>query len=91
MGRHEPAPCRLLEEQSLRSRSNRSLGQAPITRCPTEAVIFHPQARDARRGSSAIKPIDIHYLGPGRHEVVHELLMCIVTAIDFGNGTQLGV
>ena len=37
-----------------------------------------------------IKAIEIHHLVPGRNEVLHELLLCIVARVDLCEGAQLG-
>ena len=41
--------------------------------------------------SREIEAVGVHHLGPGRDEVLHELLLAIVACIDFGERAQLGV
>ncbi len=36
-----------------------------------------------------VEPVQLHHLGPRRHEVAHKLLLCIRTAIDLGDCPQL--
>ena len=36
--------------------------------------------------SGQIETIQVHDLGPGCHEVMHELLLRVVLGIDFGQG-----
>ena len=38
-----------------------------------------------------IKPVGVHHLGPGRDEVLDELLVVVVLGVDFGIGAQDGV
>src|SRR5690606_3768537 len=38
-----------------------------------------------------VKPVQIHHLVPRGDKVLHELLLRIGAAIDFGQGAQLGV
>src|SRR5216683_4178538 len=41
--------------------------------------------------SSKVEAIGVHHLGPGRCEVLHELLLGVGGAIDFGKDAQLRV
>ena len=43
------------------------------------------------RRSGEVEAIEVHHLGPRRHEVFHELLLGVRTRIDFGKGAQLCV
>ena len=44
-----------------------------------------------RTNSRKIKAIGVHHLGPGRHEILDELLFRAFLPIDFGDGAELGV
>ncbi len=54
-----------------------------------------PEGRDAACHSiwlpSEVESIKIHHLIPCRNEVFHKLLLCVVTSVNFRNGTELGV
>src|ERR1700722_17404290 len=41
--------------------------------------------------SGDVEAIKVHYLGPGRHEVFHKLLLGVRARIDLSEGTQLRV
>ena len=41
--------------------------------------------------SGQIEAIRVHHLGPGRHEVAHELLLGVVAGVDLGQRPQLRV
>ena len=43
------------------------------------------------RLSGKVEAIEIHHLVPRRHNVTHERLLRVVTSIDFGNSSKLGV
>jgi hypothetical protein len=51
----------------------------------------------ARAGSAfalrslEVEAIEVHHLGPGRYEVVDELVLGIGTCVDFAQGPQLRV
>lgn len=38
-----------------------------------------------------VETIEIHDLGPGQSEIIHEFLLCIVAGIDFREGSKLRV
>src|SRR5207247_2439716 len=42
-------------------------------------------------GSGEVEPIVVHHLVPCGHEVTHELLLRIVTCVDFRQGAELRV
>src|SRR5205823_1138546 len=44
-----------------------------------------------RRKSGEVKAIQVHHLVPSSHEVAHKLLFRILTCIDLGEGSELGV
>ena len=48
-------------------------------------------ARARTFGSGAVEPVEVHDLVPRRDEVVHELLLGVITRIDLRDRAQLGV
>ena len=62
-----------------------------MTRCQTTSlsgtnqVAFYPKVLI----SSQIKAIQIHHFVPSGHKVLYELLLGILTAIDFSEGSDL--
>src|SRR4030043_799891 len=38
-----------------------------------------------------VEAIKVHHLGPGRYKVVQELLLGVLTCVDFRQGPELGV
>src|SRR5262245_8678274 len=49
------------------------------------------RARLSNEKSGEIEPVEVHDLGPGRHEVAHEFLLGVAAAIDFRERTELRV
>ncbi|MGB7568434.1 MAG: hypothetical protein WBM07_11270 [Chitinivibrionales bacterium] len=41
--------------------------------------------------SRKVKAVRVHHLVPGRYEIPHELLLRVVTCIDFRERTELGI
>lgn len=41
--------------------------------------------------SRKVKAVQVHHLVPRRHEVTHELLLCVTGRIDLGHSPQLSV
>jgi hypothetical protein len=41
--------------------------------------------------SGEVEAVKVHYLVPRRHKVVHELLLGVLTTIDFRDGPELGI
>src|ERR1700680_4302665 len=54
----------------------------PFTKFPSKTF---PQR------SGEVEAIEVHHLGPRRHEVFHELLLRVLARIDFREGAQLRV
>src|SRR5260370_1270341 len=48
-------------------------------------------AKTVSAGSGTIEAIEVHHLGPRRHEVLYELLLRVRAGIDFGQRAQLRV
>ena len=38
--------------------------------------------------SSEVEAVEVHDLVPCCHEVMHELLLCVVASVDFRNGAE---
>jgi hypothetical protein len=53
-------------------------------------LIRLPNSASASR-SGEIEPVKVHYLGPSRYEIVKELLLRVLTSVNFRYGPQLGV
>ena len=59
-------------------------------RCPGAAGPgLRPNIRPPRSGE--VEAVEVHHLGPRRHEVAHELLLRVVAGVDLGQGAQLRV
>lgn len=56
---------------------------------PASSNPDHLKGRLPLRGE--VKPVRVHHLGPGRDEVLDELLVVVVLGVDFGIGAQDGV
>src|SRR5512137_3014753 len=41
--------------------------------------------------SGEVEAIKVHHLGPGRHEVLDKLLLCVRASVDLGQSPKLGV
>ena len=41
--------------------------------------------------SGEVEAIKVHNLGPGRHEVLDKLLLCVLASVDLGQSPELGV
>src|SRR5262249_60514995 len=41
--------------------------------------------------SGEVEAVQVHHLGPRRHEVLHELLLRVRASVDFAEGAQLRV
>src|SRR5215510_9905551 len=41
--------------------------------------------------SGEVEAVEVHHLGPRRHEVLHKLLLRVRARVDFAEGAQLGV
>ena len=48
-------------------------------------------ASTACQRSGEVEAIKVHHLVPGRYEVLHELLLGVLTCIDLGQSPELGV
>ena len=55
------------------------------------AVLLSSMRRAVQPGSGEVEAISVHHLGPGRHEVLHELLLRVRAGIDLREGAQLRV
>jgi hypothetical protein len=45
--------------------------------------------KDQAQGSGNVEAIEVHDLGPRRHEVTYELLLGVVAGVDLGEGAEL--
>src|SRR6202047_3161530 len=48
-------------------------------------------AKPNRRESGEFVAVEVHHLVPGRHEILHKLLLRVRARIDFCKGPELGV
>jgi len=81
-----------------RPSANDSTGNNPSeeqinARHPKNVSVFptHISRNVLLRRSGKVKPIKIHHLAPGRHEVAHKRRFTIGTSINFRQSAQLGV
>ncbi len=61
-----------------------------ITGCQVEAD-HHDNFEVYPMRSSKVEAIKVHHFVPGRHEVIHKLLLRVRASVDFSQGAELGV
>ena len=67
-------------------------GGPAVTGCSyTFTAAFSDFPEDVHLRSGQVEAIRVHHLVPGRHEIIHELLLRIVLRVDFGQRPQLRV
>ena len=71
-----------------KNRSRNSPSAPPRAIC---YLLFAVRRASGESRSGEIEAVEVHHLGPRSDKVLHELLLGIAAAVDFGKSPELGV